>query len=313
MSMSEGNDWMKEMGDFYNYMFALASGASSAKMLLWRPRHRGSMSEGNDWMKEMGDFYNYMFALASGASSAKMLLWRPRHRGEKKKESESVSPCALRGVPTDEDEDEFQDQMRELDRYLGRGEKKKESESVSPCALRGVPTDEDEDEFQDQMRELDRYLGDIEADHVSQGTYSRQCLRKLRRYYRRLQVIRRACKSQARRRLSRKQPRPAAFRGQVTPKVLKQDQREANYKQFKKIREEKGTKKTRRMTAIQAAWRLCWGAGAFQSLLACQIMVKFPPGSRIYKHAKSILQSGAQQLRSSQERNRTQIAEVKPC
>ena len=126
-------------------------------------------------MKEMGDFYNYMFALASGASSAKMLLWRPRHRGEKKKESESVSPCALRGVPTDEDEDEFQD----------------------------------------QMRELDRYLGDIEADHVSQGTYSRQCLRKLRRYYRRLQVIRRACKSQARRRLSRKQPRPAAFRGDV--------------------------------------------------------------------------------------------------
>ncbi|CAE7942045.1 unnamed protein product [Symbiodinium necroappetens] len=58
---------------------------------------------------------------------------------------------------------------------------------------------------------------------------------------------------------------------QVPPKVLAQDQREANYKQFKKIREEKGTKKTRRMTAI--------------------IMVKFPPGSRIYKYAKHMLQT----------------------
>ena len=104
---------------------------------------------------------------------------------------------------------------------------------------------------------------------------------------------------------------PRVERGRLA--ILSAVRREANYKQFKKIREEKGTKKTRRMTAIQAAWRLCWGAGAFQSLLACQIMVKFPPGSRIYKHAKSILQSGAQQLRSSQERNRTQIAEVKPC
>ena len=88
--------------------------------------------------------------------------------------------------------------------------------------------------------------------------------------------------------------------------------RRANYKQLKKIREEKGTKKTRRMAAIEAAWPLCSVAGAFQSL-ARQIMVKLPPCSRIYKHAKSILQSRAQQLRSSQERNETKITEVKPC
>ncbi|CAE6936639.1 unnamed protein product [Symbiodinium sp. CCMP2592] len=68
--------------------------------------------------------------------------------------------------------------------------------------------------------------------------------------------------------------------------MLAQDQREANYKRFKKIREEKGTKKMRRMTAIEAAWPLSSVAGAFESF-ACQIMVKFPPNSRIYKHAKS--------------------------
>ncbi|CAE7224067.1 unnamed protein product [Symbiodinium sp. CCMP2592] len=69
--------------------------------------------------------------------------------------------------------------------------------------------------------------------------------------------------------------------------MLAQDQREANYKQFKKIREEKGTKKTRRMAAIEAAGPLRGVARGLESL-ACQIMMKFPPGSRIYKHAKSM-------------------------
>ena len=56
--------------------------------------------------------------------------------------------------------------------------------------------------------------------------------------------------------------------------------------------QEKGTKKTRRMTAIEAASRHCSVVGALESL-ACQIMVKFPPGSRIYKYAKHMLQCGA--------------------
>ncbi|CAE7253620.1 unnamed protein product [Symbiodinium sp. CCMP2592] len=69
-------------------------------------------------------------------------------------------------------------------------------------------TPEAEADFQDCMLELEENLRERAAEHRQDRGYSQQCLRKLRRYFRLLHVIRQAHRERARRRLLRnKRPR----------------------------------------------------------------------------------------------------------
>ena len=73
--------------------------------------------------------------------------------------------------------------------------------------IQGDITPEAEDDFQESMLELDQHLRDRAAEHREDRTCSRQCLRKLRLYFRFLHVIRQAHKKRARWRFIRnKQP-----------------------------------------------------------------------------------------------------------